>query len=111
MTRFPDSSGPFVPQETVGTNFFSPGKKWNGDPFAEPLFALPITSFSTTSTGHEIHLKWQVRAGQSYTVLRTTSVAEAFAPIGVPLQFSGENGEYTDVIGLSEAAFYLIRSP
>ncbi len=112
MTRYPDENGAFVPQESVGTNLFSPGKKWDGNPFVEPSPVLSVGNVSVKiSAGQEVHLTWQSRPGQIYTVLRGNSLSGPFAPVAKALQFSGEQGDYTDVIDFSETVFYLVRSP
>jgi hypothetical protein len=112
MTRYPDVNGAFTPQEAIGTNLFSPGRNWNGEPFGkvvEPVIVGDIRIES--SDAGQVRLSWQARPGQTYTVLRTASINEPFMAITPQLQFTTDTGEFSDSINITGALFYRLESP
>ncbi|MDB6039398.1 MAG: hypothetical protein JWM99_3239, partial [Verrucomicrobiales bacterium] len=112
MTRFPDANGAFTPQESVSVHLFSPGMKWNGEPFmnrAQPIAAENVKIEQIS--GNQLRITWNARAGQSYSVLRARVVTDPFEPVGSSLQFINETGEYIDLLDVSGTNFYLVRSP
>jgi hypothetical protein len=112
MTRYPNVNGAFTPQESIGTNLFTPGRNWNGDLFGEPVEPVIVGDIRIESlSASQVRLSWQARAGQTYTVLRTTAINEPFLPITPQLQFATDTGEFSDSIDITAARFYRVQSP
>jgi hypothetical protein len=114
MTRYPDLNGDFVAQLSVSTNAATPGRQFNGRLYNEPAPAsqAPIVVKASATNGTTLQLNWTAVPGQSYSILRSDTVAGPYTPVASGQTFTGTQGQYTEP-GLSTTArrFYLIRSP
>ena len=112
MTRFPDANGAFAAQESVSTHLFSPGKKWNGEPFLDRPAPIPIGNIKIEPFGVDrVRITWKAQAGQSYSVMHAPTLTKPFEPIGNSFQFPNEIGEYIGFVDFVEGGYYLVRSP
>jgi hypothetical protein len=59
-------------------------------------------------SGQDVLVRWQSVAGKSYKVMRSTNLAEGFAPRASSITATPSQNTYTDNVGIVDSVFYRV---
>jgi hypothetical protein len=114
VTRYPDLSGPFMPQAMVAADPVSPGNQCDGRPFADSAI-LPPANFQTSiilDIDGGVGLHWNAEPDRTYSVWQAEQWAGPFALVASGLCFPDGAGTFADNIDVAVAQrFYRISTP